>query len=307
VEKRKLGQSNVEVSVVGIGCNNFGRRIHDVAVARAVVDHAIDLGITLFDTADVYGDGTSESFLGEAIGKRRSQVVIATKFGWGNPSGASRRTITRTVEASLKRLRTDYIDLYQVHYPDPNTPIEETLRALDDLVRDGKVRAIGCSNFSARQVSAALDTSARNDTAAFVTCQDEYSLLVRKIEHDLMPLMRKRGMTLLPYAPLAGGFLSGKYLRGKPLPKDARLAYSSHHATDVINERNWNVVDRLRDFAGRTGRSLLDIAFGWLLARPVTASVIAGAMTPEQVELNVRAGNAGLSADDVAELDRITK
>jgi aryl-alcohol dehydrogenase-like predicted oxidoreductase len=233
--------------------------------------------------------------------------VIATKFGWGNPSGASRRTISRTVEASLKRLRTDYIDLYQVHYPDPNTPIEETLRALDDLVRDGKVRAIGCSNFSASQVTAALDTSARSAIAAFVTCQDEYSLLVRKNERDLVPLMRKRGMTLLPYAPLAGGFLSGKYLRGKPLPKDARLAYSSHHATDVINERNWAMADRLRDFAERMGRSMLDIAFGWLLARPVTASVIAGAMTPEQVELNVRAGSAGLSADEVAALDWITK
>jgi aryl-alcohol dehydrogenase-like predicted oxidoreductase len=307
METRKLGGSNIEVSVVGVGCNNFGRRIHDVAGARAVVDRAINLGITLFDTADVYGNGISESFLGEAIGKRRSQVVIATKFGWGSPSGASRRTIARTVEASLKRLRSDYIDLYQVHYPDPNTPIEETLRALDDLVRDGKVRAIGCSNFSAGQITSALDTSARSATAAFVTCQDEYSLLVRKIERDLMPLMRKRGMTLLPYAPLAGGFLSGKYLRGKPLPKDARLAYSSHHATDVINERNWNTADRLRDFAERTGRSMLDIAFGWLLARPVTASVIAGAMTPEQVELNVRAGNTRLSADDMAELDRITK
>ena len=185
MEKRKLGNSGIEVSVVGVGCNNFGRRIHDVAGARAVVDRAIDLGITLFDTADVYGNGTSESLFGETIGKRRHQVVIATKFGWGNPSGTSRRTITRTVEASLKRLRTDYIDLYQVHFPDPNTPIEETLRALDDLVRDGKVRAIGCSNFSASQVSAALDTSARLGTAAFVTCQDEYSLLVRKIERDL--------------------------------------------------------------------------------------------------------------------------
>ena len=307
MEKRKLGGSNIEVSVVGVGCNNFGRRIHDVAMARAVVDRAIDLGITLFDTADVYGNGTSESFLGETIGKRRSQVVIATKFGWGSPSGASRRTIARTVEASLKRLRTDYIDLYQVHYPDPNTPIEETLRALDELLRDGKVRAIGCSNFSGTQVSAALDTSGRTGTAAFVTCQDEYSLLVRKIERDLVPLMRRRGMTLLPYAPLAGGFLSGKYLRGKPLPKDARLAYSSHHATEVINERNWAMADRLRDLAARTGHSMLDIAFGWLLARPVTASVIAGAMTPEQVELNVRAGSVKLSADDVAELDRITK
>ena len=307
MEKRKLGQSGIEVSVVGLGCNNFGRRIHNVAGARAVVDRAIDLGVTLFDTADVYGDGTSESFLGEAIGKRRQQVVIATKFGWGNPSGASKRTITRTVEASLKRLRTDYLDLYQVHYPDTRTPIEDTLRALDELVRDGKVRAIGCSNFSRPQVSTALDTAARIGTAAFVTCQDEYSLLVREIERDLVPLMRERNMTLLPYAPLAGGFLSGKYLRNRPLPKNARLAYSSHHASDVINERNWDIADRLRDFASRTNRSLLDIAFGWLLARPVTASVIAGAMTPEQIEQNVRAGSVKLPADEVAELDRITQ
>jgi aryl-alcohol dehydrogenase-like predicted oxidoreductase len=307
MQKRMLGTSGIEVSVVGVGCNNFGRRIHDVAGARAVVDRAIDLGITLFDTADAYGDGTSESFLGETIGKRRHQVVIATKFGWGSPSGASRRTISRTVEASLKRLRTDYIDLYQVHYPDPNSPIEETLRALHELVRDGKVRAIGCSNFSTTQVSAALDTSTRLGTAAFVTCQDEYSLLVRKVERDLVPMMRKRGLTLLPYAPLAGGFLSGKYLRGKPLPKDARLAYSSHHATDVINERNWTLVDQLREFAARSGRSMLDAAFAWLLARPVTASVIAGAMTPEQVEQNVQAGEMKLSTEDIAELDRITR
>jgi len=307
MDKRKLGSSNIEVSVVGVGCNNFGRRINDVAQARAVVHRALDLGINLFDTADAYGDGTSESFLGEAIGPRRAQVVIATKFGWGNPSGGSRRTITRTVEASLKRLRTDYIDLYQVHFPDPNTPIEETLRALDELVRQGKVRAIGCSNFSAAQVAAALDTSARIGAAAFVTCQDEYSLLVRKIERDLVPLMQRRAMTLLPYAPLAGGFLSGKYVRDKPLPKTARLAYSSHHATNVINDRNWTMADRLREFASRTGRSMLDVAFGWLLARPVTASVIAGAMTPEQVEQNVRAGALKLSAQDVAELDRLTQ
>jgi aryl-alcohol dehydrogenase-like predicted oxidoreductase len=307
MQKRKLGNSGIEVSVVGVGCNNFGRRIHDVSGARAVIDRAIDLGITLFDTADVYGNGISESFLGETLGPKRCQVVIATKFGWGSPSGASRRTITRTVEASLKRLRSDYIDLYQVHYPDPNTPIEETLRALDELVRDGKVRAIGCSNFSARQVTDGLDTAARIGTTAFVTCQDEYSLLVRKIERDLVPLMLKRGMTLLPYAPLAGGFLSGKYLSGKPLPKDARLAYSSHHATDVINERNWRLSDQLRDFAAQSGRSMLDIAFGWLLAQPVTASVIAGAMTPEQVEQNVRAGETKLTADEIAKLDTMTK
>src|SRR5262249_51017421 len=173
MEKRKLGTSDIEVSVVGVGCNNFGRRIHDVAGARAVVDRAIDLGVTLFDTADAYGNGTSESFLGESIGSRRHEVVIATKFGSGSPSGASRPTVMQTVEQSLKRLRTDYIDLYQVHFPDPNTPIEETLRALDELVQAGKVRQIGCSNFSGAQVTAALDTSKRLKLAAFVTCQDE--------------------------------------------------------------------------------------------------------------------------------------
>jgi aryl-alcohol dehydrogenase-like predicted oxidoreductase len=307
MKKRKLGQSDIEVSVVGVGCNNFGRRIHDLTQARAVVDRAIDLGINLFDTADAYGNGTSESFLGESIGSRRHQVVIATKFGWGSPSGASRRTIMRTVEQSLKRLRTDYIDLYQAHFPDPNVPIEETLGALDELVKAGKVRQIGCSNFSAAQVTAALDTSKRLKLVAFVTCQDEYSLLNRGIEKKNVPTMQERGLTLLPYKPLAGGFLSGKYLRDQPLPGNARLAYSSHHASDVINARNWGLSDQLRAFATRQDRSMLDIAFGWLLARPFTASVIAGAMTPEQVEQNVRAGEVVLTADEIAELDRITQ
>jgi aryl-alcohol dehydrogenase-like predicted oxidoreductase len=307
MQTRKLGSSDIEVSTVGLGCNNFGRRIHDVAAARAVVHRALDLGVTLFDTADVYGNGTSESFLGEALGARRRQAVIATKFGIGSPSGASRRTVMRTAEASLKRLRTDYIDLYQVHFPDPRTPIEETLGALDELVRQGKVRQIGCSNFSPAQLTAAIAASRRLGIAGFVTCQDEYSLLVRGIEKSLVPPMREYGMTLLPYAPLAGGFLSGKYRRDKPLPKDARLGYSSHYGADVINERNWTLSERLRDFAARKGHGMLEVAFGWLLARPFTASVIAGAMTPEQIEQNVRAGGVNLSAQDVAELDRITQ
>jgi aryl-alcohol dehydrogenase-like predicted oxidoreductase len=306
MQRRKLGNSDLEISTVGLGCNNFGRRIHDVAVARAVVHRALDLGITLFDTADAYGNGTSESFLGETLGARRRQAVIATKFGVGSPAGASRRTIMRTVEASLKRLNTDWIDLYQVHFPDPSTPIEETLRALDDLVRQGKVRQIGCSNFSARQVDEAQATSKQHGLAAFVTCQDEYSLLVRGIERDRVRAMQHHGMTLLPYAPLAGGFLSGKYARGKPLPRDARLAYSSHHASDVINDRNWDMMERLREFATKTGRSMLEVAFGWLLAKPVVACVMAGASTPEQVELNARAGSVTLPADDIATLDRMT-
>jgi aryl-alcohol dehydrogenase-like predicted oxidoreductase len=307
MQKRKLGQSKLEVSAIGVGCNNFGRRIHDAAVARAVVDRALDLGVTLFDTADAYGDGTSEEFLGTALAARRPQAVIATKFGWGTPSGASRRTITRTVEQSLKRLKTDWIDLYQVHFPDPNTPIEETLRALDDLVRHGKVRQIGCSNFSARQVEDAQTTARKLGLAAFVTCQDEYSMLVRGIERDRVPVMQRHGMTLLPYAPLAGGFLTGKYERGKPLPRNARLAYSTHHATDVLNERNWAMAEQIGAVAQRSGLSMLELAFGWLLAQPVTASVIAGASTPGQIEQNVRAGQARLAPDVLAALDAITR
>lgn len=306
MEQRPLGKSGLTVSAVGVGCNNFGRRIHDVAAARAVVDRAIDLGVTLFDTADAYGNGTSETFLGESFGARRKQVVIATKFGVGSPSGASRRTIMRTVEASLKRLRTDWIDLYQVHFPDPGTPTEETMRALDELVKQGKVRTIGCSNHSADQVARAHHIAERHKLAGFVTCQDEYSLLVRGIERRLAPLMRQYGMTLLPYAPLASGFLTGKYRRGKPLPKDARLAYSTQHASEVITERNWQMIEQLLDFASRSGRSMVEVAFGWLLAKPVTASVIAGASTPAQIEQNVSAGAVRLSPGEVAELDRIT-
>lgn len=306
MQQRPLGRSELTVSAVGVGCNNFGRRIHDAAAARAVVHRALDLGITLFDTADVYGNGTSETFLGQTLGHRRADVVIATKFGAGSPSGASRRTIMRTAEASLKRLNTDWIDLYQVHFPDPNTPAEETLRALDDLVREGKVRQIGCSNHSVKQLNEAQAASKRHGLAAFVTAQDEYSLLVRGIERDLIPAMDRHGMTLLPYAPLAGGFLSGKYEHGKPLPKTARLAYSSHHASDVLNDRNWRMIERLREYAAEVGQTLLGLAFGWLLAKPVTASVIAGASTPEQVEQNVKAGSVRLTAAQATELDGIT-
>jgi len=306
MQKRKLGTSDIEVSFVGLGCNNFGRRMHEIGPIRAVVHRALDLGVTLFDTAEIYGEGgKSEQFLGQVFGDRRKDIVIATKFGYGG--GGSRASIMRSVEGSLKRLRTDWIDLYQVHFPDPRTPLEETLRALDDLVRQGKVRAIGLSNHSAAQVREAGAIADRNRLAPFVTCQDEYSLLERSIERDLVPAMRERGMTLLPYRPVASGLLTGKYQRGKPLPKGTRLAGSGHHASDVINDRNWNIIEQIGALATRSGHGLLDIAFGWLLAKPVTASVIAGATTPDQIEQNVRAGATQLSAADVAALDRITQ
>jgi aryl-alcohol dehydrogenase-like predicted oxidoreductase len=310
MEQRKLGSSGINVSTVGLGCNNFGRRIHDVAVARAVVHRALDLGVTLFDTADVYGYGTSESFLGEALGARRKEAIIATKFGLpmqeARTGGGSRRYIVQAAEASLKRLRTEWIDLYQVHYPDPSTPIEETMQALDDLVRQGKVRQIGCSNHSTKQVIAAAVVSNRAGLAHFVTCQDDYSLLERGIEDGLILLMRERDMTLLPYSPLASGLLTGKYRRSETPAKGTRLSTSGHHAS-VMNKRNWDMVEKLRAFSSHTGHSMLDLAFGWLLAQPVTASVIAGATSPEQAEQNVRAGQAKLPPDVVAELDRITK
>jgi len=312
VDRRKLGKTGLEVSAVGVGCNNFGGRLAEPAAVRAVVHRALDLGVTLFDTADVYGDkGRSEEFLGQALGPRRKDIVLATKFGlpMNEPrsGGASRRYILQAVEASLKRLRTDWIDLYQVHYPDPRTPIEETLGTLDDLVRNGKVRHIGCSNFSAKAVNEAHAVSGRKRLAAFATSQDEYSLLVRDIERDLIPALQRHGMSLLPYAPLASGFLSGKYHRNAPLPKDARLSYSRHHASDVITGRNWDMIERLSAFAAQSGHSMLDLAFGWLLAKPVVASVIAGATTPAQIEQNVRAGATQLSAADVAALDQMTQ
>jgi aryl-alcohol dehydrogenase-like predicted oxidoreductase len=306
---RNLGRSALQVSVVGLGANNFGARI-DLAATRRVVEKALDLGVTLIDTADSYGrDGASEDCLGQILGERRKHVVLATKFGMAGPgtlAGASRRYIMQAVEASLKRLRTDWIDLYQLHRPDPSTPIEETLRALDDLARHGKVRFIGCSNLSAIELAEAQATAQRHSLAAFVSCQDQYSLLARGIERDLILAMEAHGLGLLPYFPLASGLLTGKYKRGA-MPKGARLTMSPHHAERFLSDRNWRIVEALGAFCARRGRSLIELAFAWLLAKPVVASVIAGASTPEQVEQNVRAVGWELSADELAEIDRITE
>ena len=310
MEKRRLGQSNLEVSAVGVGCNNFGGRT-DFEGTRAVVHRALDLGVTLFDTADVYGNkGKSEEFLGEILKDRRKDIVIATKFGMpmsdsARPRDASRAYVMRAAEASLKRLRTDWIDLYQVHRPDPKTPAEETMRALDNLIKQGKVRAIGCSNFSAAELDNAQDAAARAHASAFVTVQDEYSLLARDIERGLIPAMAQRHLSLLPYFPLASGLLTGKYRRYADAPKGARLSYSAHHA-DVLNEKNWAKLDKLNAVAERTGHSLLEFAFGWLLAKPIIGSVIAGATKPEQIEQNVAAAAKRPSPAVIAEIDAIT-
>ncbi len=309
---RNLGRSGLRVSAIGLGCNNFGGRI-DIEASRAVVHAALDAGITLFDTADVYGErGGSETALGEILGPRRKDIVLATKFAMPMDAaetlkGASRRYIVTAVEASLTRLRTDWIDLYQQHHPDPLTPIEETLRALDDLIRAGKIRYAGCSNLPGWQVVEAAWTARSAGLSGFVSCQDEVSLLVRKHEADLMPAMRAYGLGLLPYFPLASGLLTGKYKRNAPMPADARLTKTQRLAERYLTGENWAVAEKLGDFAEARGHTLLELAFSWLLARPPVSSVIAGATKPEQIAANVAAGGWALTAEDLAAIDAITR
>ncbi len=312
MEYRFVGNSGLRVSLVGLGCNNFGRRI-DYAASVPVVLKALDLGITLFDTADVYRSdiGGSEEFLGRALGSRRKDIVLATKVGMPmehGQRGASRRTIIASVEASLRRLNTDWIDLYQQHQPDPLTPIEETLRAFDDLVRAGKVRYIGCSNLRAWQAVEARWTSRCLRLAPFVSCQNEYSLLVRDADEELLPMMQAHGMGLLPYYPLASGALTGKYRRNVPMPEGARLTiHGARYGDRFLNDTNWPIVEALQTFAEARGHTLLELAFSWLAARPCVASLIAGATKPEQVEANVRAVTWALSKEELDEVDRITR
>jgi aryl-alcohol dehydrogenase-like predicted oxidoreductase len=311
MEFRNLGTSGLRVSLVGLGCNNFGVRIGFEA-ARKVLHKALDLGITMFDTADIYGAGSSESFLGEIIGRRRNDVVLATKFGMSMdevhaPSGASRRYIMTAVEASLKRFRTDHIDLYQLHRPDPLTPIEETLRALDDLIQQGKVRYIGCSNIPAVQVVDAQSAAKAQGLNVFISCQNEYSLINRNIERELLPVMQNQGLGLLPFFPLAGGLLTGKYMRGQPPAPGTRFASTPKFFAYHGNDANFAIAEKLEAFAAARGHTLLELAFAWLAARPQVASVIAGATTPQQVEQNVMAAEWKLGAEEIAEVDRLTQ
>ena len=309
---RNLGRSGLQVSVVGIGCNNFGRRC-DPGQTAAVVNAALDLGVNLFDTADVYGPrGLSEEYLGRALAGRRHEVVIATKFrgqmGDGPMlSGASRRYIMQACEASLKRLGTDYIDLYQIHSPDPATPIEETMRALDDLVRQGKVRYTGHSNFSGWQTAEAHWLAESRNLTPFISAQNPYSLLDRAVERELVPACAKYGVGILPYFPLASGFLTGKYQRGAPMPEGARLTNMGAMAERIINDQNWDKVEKLTSFAAERDHSILDLAIGWLASLDHVGSVIAGATKPEQVEANVRAGEWRLTTLELAAVDAITK
>ena len=311
MKTRSLGKSGPQVSLVGLGCNNFGWYI-DLEGASAVVHKALDAGITLLDTADIYGgNGTSETMLGQILGSRRKDIVLATKFGMpmdeaGKKKGASRAYIMSEVEDSLSRLKTDWIDLYQIHGPDPETPMEETLRALTDLVSQGKVRYIGCSNHRAWQVVDAECISRIKGLQAFISCQDEYSLLMREPEKELIPAIRAHGLGLLPYFPLASGLLTGKYRRDRA-PEGARLAKTKRLADRYLTEANFRKVELLQDFCAKRGHSLLELAFSWLAANPVVSSIIAGATRPEQIEQNVKAVNCELTAEEIAEVDLITK
>ena len=314
MEYRNLGRSGLQVSVIGLGCNNFGRRT-DLESTRAVVNKALDLGINLLDTADVYGGaGMSEQFLGQVLEGRRHEVVLATKFAMkmgDGPmkSGGSRRYIMAAVEDSLRRLHTDYIDLYQMHSPDPKTPIDETLRALDDLVTQGKVRYIGHSNFAGWQTAEAHFVAEKLGANPFVSAQNEYNLLNRRIERDLVPATNAYGLSILPFFPLASGFLTGKYRQDAPLPEGARLssAAAAPMANGILTPKNYETLGKLEAFAQARGKATIELAFGWLTSQPFVASVIAGATKPEQVEQNVACGAWRLTAEEMAEVDTITK
>ena len=302
---RRLGNDGPEVPVVGLGCNNFGMRV-DLEGTRTVVEAALDAGIKLFDTADIYGNkGGSESFLGEVLEGRRDRVVLATKFGGdmgdGTEARGSRDYIRKAVDASLQRLRTDYIDLYQYHTPDRVTPFAETLGALDELVREGKVRHVGHSNLEAAQVEEVDALAREHGWARPVSAQNRYSLLHREAEEALLPTCSRLGLGVLPYFPLASGLLTGKYRRGQPRPEGTRLQTRDEVFTDETFDR----LEALEAFAGERGVTLLEVAIGGLLAQPAVVSVISGATKPEQVRSNAVAGEWQPSEDDVAALDAL--
>ena len=309
MEFRNLGRSGLRVSTVGLGCNNFGGRL-TLVETRPVVHAALDAGITLFDTADRYGNfGGSETQLGQILGAQRNEIVLATKFGGamdnGPRKGASRHWIMQAVEDSLRRPQTDWIDLYQLQVPDANTPMDETLRALDDLVSQGKVRYIGCSNLQPWEMVEASFTADLAKTGAFISAQEEYSLLDRAIESDLLPVARRYGYGLLPYYPMANGLLTGKYARSA-MPEGARLTVDPTKSDNkYINDANWDLVEKLTEFSEKRGHTLLELAFSWLLAEPLTASVIAGATKVEQVQGNVTAASRVLTAAEKVEVDAI--
>jgi aryl-alcohol dehydrogenase-like predicted oxidoreductase len=310
MEYRQLGHSGLKVSAVGLGCNNFGRRC-SVEETQAVVHKALDLGITMFDTADFYSAGLSEEYLGKALGARRKDIVLATKFGLpmgkGEYSGGgSRRYVMLEVEESLRRLGTDYIDLYQLHFPDPKTPIQETLSALDTLVRHGKVRYVGSSNYPGWQIADAAWIAKTKGYTPFISAQNHYNLLDRRIEREIIPAAEQFGVGVIPYFPLASGLLTGKYRRGAAVPNDSRAAANPDAAKRMLSDENFTMVEKLEDFARGRGKGILDVAVSWLLGQKTVATVIAGATKPEQVEANVAAGSWAMPRGDWDEVNKLT-
>lgn len=312
MEYRNLGDSGLKISLVGLGCNNFAMKC-DAEQTRAVVHRALDEGVTFFDTADIYGRrGGSEEMLGKALGPRRRDVIVASKFGMPMGDGpylcgGSRRYVMAAAEASLKRLGTDYIDVYQIHQPDPETPQEETLATLDDLVRAGKVRYLGNSNFSGWEVADADWISRTRGIARYISAQNQYNLLDRRIERDLLPACKKFGLGMLPYFPLASGFLTGKYRRGSQAPAGTRLALMQPMAKQVMTDQNFATLEKLEEFSRRHGHTIVELAMSWLACQPIVSSVISGATLPEQVTENVKACQWKLSVEELTEVDTITR
>ncbi len=303
---RRLGASGLEVSETGIGTNNFGGRL-DGGQSAAVVHAALDNGINLFDTANMYSHGVSEEYLGKALVSRRSEAVVATKFGmmWEegpHGKGGSRKHMMDSLDGSLKRLGTDYIDLFQIHRQDPDTPIDETLRAFDDAIRAGKVRYIGCSNYDAWRIADAMWTSEHYGLARFVSAQPEYSMVVRDIESEVLPACENYGLGILPYFPLAHGLLTGKYKRGQDVPEGTRLALTPAAQEKRLTDQNFDLLEKLNAFVSARGKTLVELAFAWLLAHKAVSSVIAGASNAEQVVQNAAAADWELSTDEMTEL-----
>ena len=311
MEYRNLGRTGLQVSAVGLGCNNIGRQV-DQEGANAIINKCVEMGITLFDGADVYGaqPGRGEEVLGAALKPHRRNVVLATKgsgrMGEGPYwSGASRRYLMDALDASLKRLGTDYVDLYQVHFPDPSTPIDETLRALQDMVASGRVRYVGCSNYSVAQLSEAAVVAQREGLPMFASAQNRYNLLERDMRRDFVPLCERLGIGVLPFYPLASGLLTGKYRAGEPPPPGTRLTSGIHFYAGVLDNADYVTIGKLTDFAAERGHSILELAIGWLASQPAIGSVITGATKVEQIEANAKAGDWRLTPDEMQQIDEL--
>jgi len=304
LEYRRVADSDLEVSTVGLGTVDFGARL-DEAAAREVIAKALDEGITFFDTGDNYNEGLSEEILGRALSGRRDDVVVATKFTGGNQrfrSDGSRAHVIDACEGSLRRLGVECIDLYSMHHPDPDTPIEETLLALDELVRQGKIRHIGTSNFSGWQIAEASHTAAKHGSARFIGCQMEWNLLKRHVEDEIVPACRHYDVSIMPFYPIASGLLTGKYTRGRAYPKGSRFADVDYYA-QVASAGNFAKVEALTDFAEARGHSLLELAMSWLSGREGVSTVLVGASSPDQLERNANAVNWKLTADERSTID----